>query len=473
MKNNLFSLGFVFLILSLSLEAKDSMTIKIINQSKDTITAYVNKSENVGSSNADNIVYKIILPKQEYSTTIDVDRYNVLTGYATFNKGGKSPDRYKVVTKKNDIFSFIIDIPQEGNKSLISLQSSEKILEYDQVKFLDTDVTPKPLEGLFSQYLGGLVAYIDSASRVIPKHTISPTDLGTKMKPGFGSTTSSKEINFVNQNTQNIRGNIPTIAQLGITWDNSSLYNVKMEYSKIGVIDYVSNGVSLAQAFNKLSKDELFNLGYLKVTYPTLKIRQINQAYCFEAVYIEVNQGTSLGMSNDVNASTFFTNKGNFKISTSALDKKVFGNSYLGYWFTRTAPDLTGSLNYAVAIYYSVTNNVSLVKKDEDVLAEYNALREKNNTLPALTSKQQINEYFKTQVDNFKTFNPEFKTDKSLQAITIKSDDPINKLPENVLRKNYELLSKENEGIPDHFDPNAAKIYLEAFQLNRSNIPID
>jgi len=445
----------------------NNVTIKVMNQSNDTVNAVVNVSDNVGSSNSNTLLFQEILPGKEFKTNVKIDKYAVLTGYATFNKGGKSADKHRVITKKDDMFSFIVSHPEDGNtKSITDLVNSGKILEYDPSRFLDTDPTPKPIEALFSQYLGGLVAYIDSSGKIIPKHTISPTDLGTKMKLIFGSTTSSREINFISQNTQNIKSNIPTIAQLGITWDNSSLYNVKIEYSRIGVIDYQSNGVNLSQAFNKINNDELYNIGYLKAKNPALKIRQINQAYGFEAVYIEVNQGKNIGMSNELNASTFFTNKGNFKISNTSLDKKVFGNSYLGYWFTSTSPDLTGSLNYALALYYSVTNNTFVVKSENEVLKEYKELREQNKSLPEFKTKKEIMDYFKSQIEQFKDLNPEFKSDKLLQVTNLDSNDPINKLSEIEIRNNYEVLREKNQGIPEKFDMDAAKIYLKLLKEN-------
>lgn len=445
----------------------NNVTIKVINLSNDTIRAIINVSDNVGSSNSNSLIFQEILPKKEYSTTFKVDKYSVLTGYAIFNRGGKSKENHRVIVKKNDLFSFIVSHPEDGNtKNLTDLVNSGKILEYDQSKFLDNDNTPKPIEALFSQYLGGLVAYIDSSGKIIPKHTISPTDLGTKIKITFGSATSSREINFISQNTQNIKSNIPTIAQLGVNWDNSSLYNVKIEYSRIGVIDYQTNGINLSQAFNKINKDELYNIGYLKAKYPELKIRQINQAYGFEAVYIEVNQGNNIGMSNEINASTFFTNKGNFSISNKSLDKKVFGNSYLGYWFTSTAPDLTGSLNYALALYYSVTNNTFVVKTEDDVINEYQEIRKSNKSLPDLKTKKEITDYFKNQIEQFKNLNPEFKSDKSLQVTKLETTDPINKLSDIELRSSYDILKQKNIGIPDTFDADAAKLYLKLLQEN-------
>jgi len=448
-------------MLSLSVNAKFAVTIKIINQTNDTIKAFVDISDNVGS-NSNNLVTQEILPRKDYSVEINVDKYSVLTGYGTFKKGGKSSEKYRMIMKKNDLFSVVVAMPDDGsNKSLTELTSSSNILEYDPKKFLVNDVTPKPIEALFSQYLGGLVAYIDSGNKKIPITTISPTDLKTRMKLIFGTSTASKEVNFINQNVQNITGSIPTIAQIGINWDNSSLYNVKIEFNKIGVIDYQSNGVNLATALNNLNNDERYNLGYLKAIHPSLKLRQINQAYVFEAVYIEINQGSSLGMSNEINASTFFTNKGNFKISRTSMDKKVFGNSYLGFWFTDASQDLTGSLNYALAFYYSVTNNTLAVKNDNDVIKDYNDLRKTNHTLPIFQNKQEILNFFSMQVDQFKNSNPDFKKDNLLQSIRVDMQDPVNKMSDIELKNTYEKLKLNNSGLPNTYDPNAAKLYIK------------
>jgi hypothetical protein len=59
------------------------------------------------------LIYEEILPKNDYSTKVKVDKYSVLTGYATFNKGGKSKETHRVITKKNDMFSFIVSHPED------------------------------------------------------------------------------------------------------------------------------------------------------------------------------------------------------------------------------------------------------------------------------------------------------------------------------------------------------------------------
>lgn len=448
------------------------VNVKINNQTTDTLTVYIESSENVGSTNVDNLITEILNPGESYEKIVVTEKYSIINGYAIFKKGGKTASTYKLVSRRNDRFTLNIRIQDGERKTLTDLTNAGKILEYDADRFLDSDQSPKPLTSLFTNYLGGLVAYVEVEEKVKTITSISPLDLRTNMKPSsasVGTGQNSKEINFVNENVQDIKVNIPLAVQLGVVWNNSSLYNVKIEYKNIGVIDWKSEtgNPNLSKAFFELDKNILFNLGYQKLKNPTLKLKQINQAYVFDGVFIEVKQGTEMSATNGINAATFFTNAGNFKVSKSSLDKKVYGSSYLGYWFNDLSQDLTGSLEYALAVYYSVSNNAFTNKSEKDAVEEYQKLRKENTTLPDLKTKKEIQDYYKIQIDKYKDLNPNRGNDKNLSKVTLRTSDPINYLTNEELQSRYFNLFKNQIEKPLELDLEAIKILLKSNQLEK------
>ena len=450
------------------------VNVKVHNQTSDTLTVYIESSENVGSTDIDSKFSKLLNPGESYQEEVETEKHSMISGYSILKNGGRTATKYKLVSKRKDSFSFNIVIEDGEKKTLTDLTNAQKILEYDPAKFLDSDKSPKPLTSLFNNYLGGLVAYTESGDSINTITSISPFDLGTMMKASsasVGTGQNSKEISFVNQNTQNIKGNIPLATQLGVVWNNSSLYNVKIEYKNIGVIDWKAEtgNSNLSKAFVELDKNILYNIGYQKLKNPNLKLKQINQAYVFDGVFIEVKQGSEISASISIDISTFFTNSGNFKISKSSFDKKVYGSSYLGYWFNDLAPDLTGSLEYALAVYYSVTNNASTFKNEKEIVDEFKKLRVENPSLPDLNTKNEIQNYYKNQVKKYKELNPNISNDKNLSRINISNSDPLNNLSSEELRSRFSNLFDNQTIKVNELDLDAIKVVLKSKELEKMN----
>lgn len=472
MKRIVFSilLGFVT---SLTYSKEVKVIVKINNQTSDTAKVYIEYSENVGSDNVFNVFSQEIPAGDDFEKEVKIEKYSIISGYAILSKGGKTKTSYRLISRKNDRFNYIISLENNETKVLTDLTSTNKILEYNPSLFINSDKTPKPINGLFANYLGGVQCYtVGDDNKIEYLSTISPTDLKIAMNPSkaqTGSGQSSKEISFINQVDQNIKGNIPLAGQLGVTFDNSSLYSIKMEYKNIGVIDYIAepSNKSLSEAFFSLGKRDLYNIGFLKIQNPKMKIRQINQAYVFDGIFIEVKKGSQIKGNNNIKASTFFTNSGNFNISKNSLDKKIYGSSYLGYWFDNSSQNITGSLDYAVAVYYSVSKDTYKYKNEQDALKEYNKLRESNPNFPRLKNKNEIIEYFKNQIDSYKSLNPEKSTDKNLSTVRLRQQDNLNQLSNTELLARFKELTNNIKIPSENLNLNEKKVLLKSLEIKQ------
>jgi len=462
-----------FLLISIGASGAITVVVKVNNQTSDTLTVYIESAENVGSNSVKSLFSKFLLPNQSLEQSVTIDKHSMLSGYAILKQGGRTPSQYKLMSKNSDQFTYNITLENNDKKQLTDLTNAETMLQYTPSNFLDVDITPKPISSLFSSYLGGLVLFVEETGKLKRKiiHSISPFDLGVMMKPSVasvGTGQNSQEINFANELSQNINANIPLASQLGITWNNSSMYSVKLEYRDLGVIDWrnESDNKDIVTAFYALNHNAHYNLGFLKATNPGMKMKQINQAYVFDGIFIEVKQGSRIAGSNAVDGSTFFTNVGNFKISNSSLNKKVYGSSYLGYWCNNLAADLTGMLGYSLAVYYKVENSSLMAKNETESIAEYQKIRAKNPTMPNLTTKSSIQQYFQNKVQEFIALNPTKAGDINLITPTIGSSDPLNHVSDEAIVSRYvELLKSQNIDVDSKgVNVDAAKILIKKSQ---------
>lgn len=183
--------------------------------------------------------------------------------------------------------------------------------------------------------------------------------------------------------------------ELGVSIQANNTYEVRLAYRGIGVIDWENhNNVDIDKAFFKLSDTTLYVLGELRERFPALKLDIIDKAFVFDGIFAEVIKMNRLSISNNVNASTFFNNKGFFNRESKALSSEAFGSSYIGYWSSRTV-DLTGALDLASYVYTNKKIIELQTQNNAIALNEYSKLREANPTLPDLKSKKEIEDFYR------------------------------------------------------------------------------
>lgn len=398
---------FTILTLTFALIANgqtNKVDIEIFNSTNDTLNVYVTESKTGAMTDIGNNLFTperlppgVALKKKE----VEVTRYSIIKVWGDFlNKGGKTETIQEIVQKDMKTFNktLSVQVDPSNQKDIVSLSTVANKYQYNPRLFYDQkDLSPKPIQGLFNQYLGSIIAYTQVGDSIIIERRIFSSTINTVDRVHFGTQTNTDEFVISGETDQSANGNIPMFGELGVKIEANNTYEVRLAYRGIGVIDWENhNDIDIDKAFFKLSDTTLYVLGELRERYPALKLDIIDKAFVFDGIFAEVVKMNRLSISNNVNASTFFNNEGHFNRETKALSSEAFGSSYIGYWSSKTV-DLTGALDLASYVY---TNKkiIQLQAQNNDIaLSDYSKIRETNSSLPNLKSKKEIEDFYKNK----------------------------------------------------------------------------
>jgi len=380
----------------------NKVDIEIFNSTSDTLLVYVTESKTGSMSDNGNNLFtpEILLPgKALTKKEIKVTRYSVIKTWGEFvKKGGKTETTQEIVQKNTKKFnkSLTVQLDPENQKDVVSLSTVANKYKYNPSLFYDKqDLSPKPIDGLFNQYLGSIIAYIEVGNSIKIKRRIFPSTINTIDRVHYGTQTNTDEFTISGVTNQSANGNIPMFGELGVSVESNNTYQVRLSYRGIGVIDWENhNKVDIDKAFFKLSDTTLYVIGSLREKYPNLKLDIIDKAFVFDGIFAEVIKMNKLSISNNVNASTFFNNQGNFVKESKALSSEAFGSSYIGYWSTRTV-NMTGALDLASYVYNNKRIMEIQIQPNTVVLSDYSKLKTANPSLPDLKTKKEIEDYYK------------------------------------------------------------------------------
>jgi hypothetical protein len=435
------------------------LKVSISNGTGDSLTVHIETSKNIGDPNANNLTPPFLLiPNGSYEHEFAVDRYYIARIWGSIvRKGGRTESYEIVLSERSNNFSPNLTIPSSADRniSVSSLLDVKSQLKYDPTKFIEKSVmTPAPADELFYKYLGGVIAYYkDDSNKVQILKIITPIDLGAIDDRHFGTLTNNQSFNIMNTGGQDINANIPVISQLGVGFKLNTLYEIKVSYKGLGVIGWENNRkIKVEEKLLALPSEILYNLGRLKHLYPNLKLDQLNKAYVFDGIYLEINQYSSLTSSNKISGSTFFSTDGYFERSQKSLDSRVFGSSYLGYW-TELQNDCSGSLDFALAVYYELSSKLYAAQTDEAVKKDYEELRKVNTSMPAYTTRAQAINYMSNLKQQVVHGKPEIANQVSLKT-------------------SPEGMNLNNDGT-EYIDFGGAKDLFKDFKLNDKKVNFD
>ncbi|MCA6437614.1 MAG: hypothetical protein IM600_17170 [Bacteroidetes bacterium] len=447
---------FTILTLSCALVANgqtNKIDIEIFNSTSDTLLVYVTESKTGSmSDNGDNLFTpETLFPGKALSKKeVKVTRYSVIKTWGEFvKKGGKTETIQEIVQKETKKFNKTLSVSLDASnqKDIVVLSTVANKYKYNPKLFYDTkDLSPKPIDGLFNQYLGSIIAYREVGDSIKIERRIFPSMINTIDRVHYGTQTNTDEFLISGVTNQEANGNIPMFGELGVSLGINNTYQVRLSYRGIGVIDWENhNKVDIDKAFFKLSDTTLYVVGALREKFPELKLDIIDRAFVFDGIFAEVVKMNRLTINNNVNASTFFNNKGNFTKESKSLSSEAFGSSYIGYWSTNTV-DLTGALDLASYVYAKMRLNELQIQNNTVALNDFSKLRETNPTLPNLKSKSEIEDYYKTKNAELMKNN---KIDKTLD-----------------LKLENELKKKDNLKLEEILNPNTIMELEMKFKRN-------
>jgi hypothetical protein len=463
---------------------KIDVKVTIQNLTGDSVLVNFNVGSNVADPSASVFISKTLPPTGEiqwtFQTGKNIENFAVVYGSAILIKNGAPSGRItgdpRVVSKDNNNYSWDIQIDDSNRRSLDDLSS--QILQYEPRNFINNDLSPKPLNGLFNQFLGALQAYRITSEDTIYEYRVAPIDLELNAKIGeiVGTQTSNRQIDFANVIEQEVGVSIPVITELGIGFSFDRMHSIKLEYKNIGVVDWVKTASMNQKATTDLLKEDMpsadqIELGRLYAKYgDSMKLQRIDKAYIFDGIYLEHKEGTETNATNEIDVSTFVTNAGTFKFTNSNVTSKVFGTSYLGYWIGETSPNFGALLEYFEAVYSA---QIPKLLTDRQLKEEYEKLREANPNLQELNTTSEIRLFYNQKLREYIRENPSDQTNKLLSSRRIgvgsslidrMSDNELDQFIER-MRNNFEFIPEDadNEQLKDMFkklediDPNLKK----------------
>lgn len=389
-------------LLAINLQGQtNKVDFEIFNSTNDTLLVYVTESRTGSMTDNGNNLFtpEKIFPRQSLNKKeIKITRYSVIKTWGEFvNKGGKTETIQEIVQRDLKTFNKTLKVELESSnqKDIVNLSVVANKFKYNPSLFYDKkDLSQKPIQGLFNQYLGAIIAYREVGDSIKIERRIFPSTINTVDRIHFGTQTNTDEFVISGVTNQAAIGNIPMFGELGVSVESSNTYEVRLSYRGIGVIDWENhNKVDIDIAFFQLSDTTKYVIGELRERFPKLKLDIIDKAFVFDGIFAEIIKLNRLSVSNNVNASTFFNNKGNFNRETKALNSEAFGSSYIGYWSSRTV-DLTGALDIASYVY-STKKLIDIQGQSDDVvLNEYSKIRVTNPSLPDLKTKKNIENFY-------------------------------------------------------------------------------
>lgn len=415
---------------------KIKIKVTIKNLTGETISADFNVGKNIADPNTYAYLTKKMSPTDlvwSFETEKDIENFSVVFGSANILKNnlpaGKISGKPVVVSKGGVLnYTWEAKIDKSNKRSLDDLSSS--ILQYQPNLFINDDISPKSLSGLFNQYLGGVQAYRITSTDTIYEYRVAPIDLGLALKIGEikGSQTSNQQIDFSNKTDQGVKVSIPAISELGLSFSFNKMHSVKLEYKDIGVIDWIKTSSMNSKPTSNVLKEDMpiadqIELGRLYTKFgDSLKLRRIDKAYVFDGIYLEHSEGTIITSGNEIDISTFVTNSGTYDFKNSNKTSKVFGSSYLGYWISNSSPNFAALLEYFGAVYSA---QIPKILTDEELKEDYQKLRDSNPNLPDYQSPSEIRLFYNQKLNQYLDRNPTDRNNKSLQIVNTPANNPL------------------------------------------------
>lgn len=393
----------------------------------------------------------------------DITKNSTVYIYCSLKGARKKLNQY-VITKKMLDEGFIItsDNITVEETALSNFTGTNKIIEFDSSFFLEKDIAPKSISGLFNQYLGGLIVYKeDTVDGKISKtllDRVDPIELKTVMKNFPRASIKKSEKYFISSdNSVNVNGAFPGIVKASFNFSGQNLYELNVIYDDCGIIDWMKEGeINISDAFmNNVSRNTHYRLAKLREKYPNLRIRLIDKAYVLNSIFYDLKEHSISNADAELGISTFVTAKGNYNKEVLREDNLLIGSSYLGFWFSNSSPDVTANLELSkgAALSYAL-NVISALPTADLALQEYKKLRFDFPSLPELQSSTQIKNFLTLRVNEVSEKN-EFKGNKSL-SINI-GDASL--FTDNQIDNAYSEYSLSNPdlNLPQNIDDNTKK----------------
>lgn len=404
-------------------------------------------------------------------TMIKVSKYSILSANAVLGKGGKTEVSTILINKNNMTFSPELtippNVPEENKPTLTDFTTSPKLLEYDPSKFLNGSISPKPISELFNQYLGALVICVVRNGKDSVIDRIEPRELGTEIKPYFNSIEDKKELYFSNQLDQNIKAAIPGITELKVDFNTTKMYNLKIVYKGIGEIGWKNdNNIDINTNFqNKLSVATHYKLAKYRIKYgDSLRVYQINKAYCYEGIYFQLTEMKQIDQSNIINASIYFFNQGNYKINNKTTIERNIGSGFVGYW-SENPLTFTELLDFSLSTYYNQQRNLFLSLPEQEVIKRYKEMFKSDSIVTADLTKEKIINYLGSYVNAYKLRDPILSNNPLLQQAEISIDNNINNLKTSEINLKYDKLNENLDfTLPEDASIETKKRYLSIMQ---------
>jgi len=281
------------LTLTLAMVAKgqtNKVDIEIFNSTADTLQVYVTESKTGAMTDIGNNLFtpeRLLPGKALKKEEVRVTRYSIIKVWGEFlNKGGKTETIQEIVQRDMKTFNktLVVQLDPSNQKDIVTLSTVANKYKYNPILFYDQkDLSPKPIQGLFNQYLGSIIAYTEVGDYIKIERRIFPSTINTTDRVHFGTQTNTDEFVISGETNQSANGNIPMFGELGVSIQANNTYEVRLAYRGIGVIDWENhNNIDIDKAFFKLSDTTLYVLGELRERFPALKLDIVDKAFVFD-----------------------------------------------------------------------------------------------------------------------------------------------------------------------------------------------
>lgn len=470
MRNKIFT-TVIFCLVGFSLFAANwKVKIRLINDTKDDIIAYVKQSDQMNSNQT--VLLRVTLKiGQQIDTTILAKKYSILNGYATLNKGGKTDTSTILINENKLTFSPELSLPKnltnENKPSLTDFTTSSKLLEFDPTVFMNKTSSPKPINELFNQYLGGLVICINTNGKDSIIDRVEPSELGSEIEPYYNSVEDKKEFYFTNQTDQKVKGSIPGIAELGVNFNSAKLYHLKIVYNGAGEVGWKNdNTIDINKNFvEKVGLQTHYKLAKYKIKYgDQLRVYQINKAYCFKGIYYQLTEMEKITENHTINGSVYFFNEGNYLNENKTTIERIIGSEFVGFW-SELPIMFTELLDFSLSAYYNQQRNILATLPEDIVIKQYKEMVGDKSNQTNLT-KPIILSYLNSYVLAYKTNNPKEAQNPLLRTESVIVNQNLNTLTTSEINTKYDLLNEEAKStLPKDASIELKKKYLTIMKV--------
>lgn len=329
-------------ILSLSvystLAQKANVHVKIQNDTEREITVKIFSADSYGGNESLVESYKVQSHKvEEFDIKNRFKKLESIVAKTVIN-GVNFNREMRLLKDKNNHFVYVVDALKEDNVKIVDLLSLESILDIKKETFLiENDISDKPVNGLFTTYLGGIVLYSPKERKIVK--VIWPSTLG------YTPQTYSPDPNYFEQNyflknssTNSIKSDIPAIAGVNLNFKTNSLIktNIILKGKKtFDIGDMPLKSKSVDQALDDLDEVTICNIGALFLSDDGLEIRQINRGIVVDCMVIELEELQEVSGEANLRLSNAIL-EGNRAYEKNSQNKKkiLMGSSYFGFWST-------------------------------------------------------------------------------------------------------------------------------------------